>query len=34
MDPVKVALGIRGLTVEAARQCVIDRKKWRALVDM
>ena len=29
MDGVKVALGNRGMTVEAARQCA---KEWRALV--
>ena len=29
MDGVKVALGNRGMTVEAARQCA---KDWRALV--
>ena len=34
MDGVKVALGNRGMTVEAARQCAKDRKKWRALVHM
>ena len=34
MDGVKVALGNRGMTVEAARQCVKDRKAWRALVHM
>ena len=34
MDGVKVALGNRGMTVEAARQCVTDRKEWRALVQM
>ena len=28
MDGVKVALGNRGMTVEAARQCA---KEWRAL---
>ena len=32
MDSVKVALGTRGMTVEAARQCMKDRKEWRALV--
>ena len=32
MDGVKVALGNRGMTVEAARQCAIDRKECRALV--
>ena len=31
MDGVKVALGNRGMTVEAARQCAYDRKEWRAL---
>ena len=34
MDGVKVALGNRGMTVEAARQCAKDRKEWRALVRM
>ena len=34
MDGVKVALGNRGITVEAARQCAKDRKEWRALVHM
>ena len=34
MDGVKVALGSRGMTVEAARQCAKDRKEWRALVHM
>ena len=34
MDGVKVALGNRGMTVEAARQCAQDRKEWRALVHM
>ena len=34
MDGVKVALGNRGMTVEAARQCENDRKEWRALVHM
>ena len=32
MDGVKVALGTRGMTVEAARQCAKDRKEWRNLV--
>ena len=32
MDGVKVALGNRGKTVEAARQCAKDRKEWQALV--
>ena len=34
MDGVKVILGNRGVTVEAARQNVKDRKEWRALVNM
>ena len=34
MDGVKVALGNRGMTVEAARQCAKDLKEWRALVHM
>ena len=34
MDGVKVALGNRGMTVEAKRQCAKDRKEWRALVHM
>ena len=34
MDGVKVALGNRGMTMEAARQCAKDRKTWRALVHM
>ena len=34
MDGVKVALGNRGMTVEAALQCAKDRKEWRALVHM
>ena len=34
MDGVKVALGNRGMMVEAARQCSKDRKEWRALVHM
>ena len=32
MDGVKVALGNRGMTLEATRQCAKDRKEWRALV--
>ena len=32
MDGVKVALGNRGMTVEAARQCAKNRKEWRPLV--
>ena len=31
MDGVKVALGNRGMTVEAESQCAKDRKEWRAL---
>ena len=31
MDGVKVALGNRGITVEAARQFAKDREEWRAL---
>ena len=34
MDGVKVALGNRGVTVEAARQYSKDRKECRALVPM
>ena len=34
MNGVKVALGNRKMTVEAARQCAKDRKEWRALVHM
>ena len=34
MEGVKVALGNRGMTVKAARQCTKDRKEWRALVHM
>ena len=32
MDGAKVALGNRGMTVEAVRQRAKDRKDWRALV--
>ena len=32
MEGAKVALWIRGMTVEAARQCEKDRKEWRAMV--
>ena len=32
IDGVKVALGNRGMNMEAARQCAKDRKAWRALV--
>ena len=31
---VKMALGSRGMTAEAARQCGKDRKEWRTLVHM
>ena len=34
MNGVKMALGNRGMTVEAARQCEKDQKEWRALVHM
>ena len=34
MDGVKVALGNRGTTVEAARPCASDWKEWRALARM
>ena len=34
MDSVKVALGNRGMALEAARQCAKDRKEWRAQVHM
>ena len=34
MDVVKVSLGSRGMTLEAARQSANDRKEWRALVHM
>ena len=34
MDGANVALGNKGMTVEAARQCAKDRKEWRALVHM
>ena len=34
MDCVKVALGNRGMIVEAARQCAKDQKEWTALVHM
>ena len=32
MDGVKVALGSRGIGVEAVRQSAKDRKEWRALL--
>ena len=34
MDGVKVALGNRGMTVEAAQQCAKDRREWKALEHM
>ena len=34
MDGVKVALGNRGMTEQAARQCAKDKEEWRALVQM
>ena len=34
IDGVKVALGNRGMTVEAARQCAKYQKEGRALVQM
>ena len=34
MEGVKVALGNRGMTVEAVRQCAKDQKDWTALVHM
>ena len=34
MDSVKVALGGRSMTVEAARQSAKDKKEWKALVHM
>ena len=34
MDSMKVALGNRGMTVEAERQCAKDWEEWRALVHM
>ena len=34
IDGVKVALGNRRMTVEAARQYAKDRKAWRAVVNM
>ena len=30
MDRVKVALGNRGMMVEAERQCAKDRNEWKA----
>ena len=34
IDGAKVALGNRGMTVEAARQCAKDRKECRVVVHM
>ena len=34
MDGVKVSLGNRGMTIEAARQCAKDREALRAMVHM
>ena len=34
IDGVKVALGNRVMTVDAAQQCAKDQKEWRALVHM
>ena len=34
MDGVRVGVGKRGMTVEAARQCSKDQKEWRALIHM
>ena len=34
IDSVKGASANRGMTVEAARQCLKDRKEWRGLVHM
>ena len=34
VDGVKMALGKRGMTVEAALEFAKDLKKWRALVHM
>ena len=31
---VKMAMGFRGMPVEAGRQCVKDRKEWRPLVHL
>lgn len=32
MDSVKIALNARGVAVEAARQCTLERVGWEALV--
>ena len=34
MEGVKVALGNKGMAVEAVRRCARDRNEWRALVRM
>ena len=34
MDGVKVALGNRGMIVDAAQQCAKAWKKWKALVHL
>ena len=34
LSSVALALGNRGMTVEAARECAKDRKAWGALVHM
>ena len=34
MDGVKVALGNKGMTKEAERQCPKDRKEWKAIEQM
>ena len=34
MDGLKMAIGISGMMVEAARQCAKDMKEWRAQVHM
>ena len=34
MDRLEVALGNRGMMVEAARQWAKDQKEWRSLVHM
>ena len=34
IDSVKVALGNKGMMMEAVVQCAKERKQWRALVHM
>ena len=34
MDGVKMALGNRGMMVEATQQCMKNKKEWRALEHM